>query len=205
MEDKLQVLLERIREEGVEEARKESQRLIQEAQIQAEKRIAMAEKKAEDILNEARTEAAQHRRNVEAELKLSIQQAVDALKQEITGLITTETVERPLKTAFSEEDFLKKLILKLTEQWSPAEDLALELSTEEQKELTEYFQEQTHQVLTKGLEVKPTPGLTNGFRLGPANGGYVLSFTDEDFNAFLGEFLRPKVKQLLFENGSPIH
>jgi V/A-type H+-transporting ATPase subunit E len=34
--------------------------------------------------------------------------------------------------------------------------------------------------------------------VGAKNGGYYISFSDEDFNALLGEYLRDKVAALIF-------
>jgi V/A-type H+-transporting ATPase subunit E len=41
--------------------------------------------------------------------------------------------------------------------------------------------------------------MKSGFKVGPADGSYVISFTDEDFNNFFKAYLRPKSTELLFE------
>ena len=48
------------------------------------------------------------------------------------------------------------------------------------------------------MELEYTDGVKNGFRIGPKDGGYYLSFTDADFNALLDEYLRPQVAGLLY-------
>ncbi|NLO11970.1 MAG: V-type ATP synthase subunit E, partial [Candidatus Cloacimonetes bacterium] len=40
----------------------------------------------------------------------------------------------------------------------------------------------------------------NGFNLVPADGGYKLSFTDEDFANLFKGYLRPRTSQILFPN-----
>ncbi len=199
MEEKLQVLLDRIREEGVEQARRKADQLVQEAQAKADETVATAEQKAAKIMEDARAEADAHRRNVEAELKLSIQQATDALKQEITSLVTTKAVDAPLKSAFQDGDFLKNFILQLVQKWSPEEGLALQLPADRQQALIEFFEQQTHDTLGQELMVQPVASMRDGFRLGPADGSYVLSFTSDDFAAFFAEYLRPQTKKILFE------
>ena len=41
--------------------------------------------------------------------------------------------------------------------------------------------------------------MKSGFKIGPKKGGYHISFSDEDFDALLGEYLRDKVAKMLFD------
>lgn len=200
MEEKLQSLLERIREEGVEKARQEADTIIQQAENEARKKIEEAEQKAEQHWKQAKKEAEEYRRNVEAELKLSAQQSVDALKQELTELVTTKAIEDPLKAPFQQTDFLRDLILRLVEKWTPEQGVQLHLSADQYPELYQFFTQQVQQQLHDGLTVKPVSNLRDGFRLGPEDGSYVISFSTEDFTAFFADFLRPHTKKLLFDN-----
>ena len=40
--------------------------------------------------------------------------------------------------------------------------------------------------------------MKSGFKVAPKDGGFYISFTDEDFNALLGEFLKEKIVKMLF-------
>ena len=200
MEQKLQSLLERIREEGVEKAKEESRQILLEAEENAQRILAGAEQKAKAILEQAELDAAHQKRNVEAELKLSAKQAVSVLEQEITGLITAKALGEPTREAFKDAAFVKGLIAQLIAKWEPnGEGVSLSLGPDHQQELYDYFKQQAQGMLQGGLTVKPTPGPRDGFRIGPAEEGYVLSFSSEDFQAFFAEHLRPHIKALLFE------
>ena len=39
----------------------------------------------------------------------------------------------------------------------------------------------------------------SGFKVAQKGGGYYISFSDDDFNALLGSYLRDKVRDLLFK------
>ena len=41
-------------------------------------------------------------------------------------------------------------------------------------------------------------GLSKGFKIGPRDGGYQISFTADDFTSLIGEYLRPATKKILF-------
>ena len=38
----------------------------------------------------------------------------------------------------------------------------------------------------------------SSFRIGPKGEGYMISFTDKDFENIIAEYLRPKTRELLF-------
>ena len=52
--------------------------------------------------------------------------------------------------------------------------------------------------MAAGIDVKNVKGLANGFKIGPKDGGYQLSFTADDFTGLVGEYLRPATKKILF-------
>ena len=45
---------------------------------------------------------------------------------------------------------------------------------------------------------KVSDKIAGGFTIGPKDGGYFISFTEETFNALISEYLRPATKKLLF-------
>ncbi len=40
--------------------------------------------------------------------------------------------------------------------------------------------------------------IAGGFTIGPKDGGYFISLTDDSFKELIGEYLRPVTKKLLF-------
>ena len=60
------------------------------------------------------------------------------------------------------------------------------------------FAGKTAELLNQGLQVTFDGRLDNGFRIGPANGRYVISFTEADFTRFFRDHLRPVTAELLY-------
>ena len=52
--------------------------------------------------------------------------------------------------------------------------------------------------LNAGVQASFTKKVAGGFTIGPKNGGYFISFTEETFNALISEYLRPATKKILF-------
>jgi len=65
-------------------------------------------------------------------------------------------------------------------------------------ELEDFLKKEINGKLCKGLEVEYVKGLSSGFKIGPKDGGYMISFTDEDFEAMIGGYLRPATRRILF-------
>jgi len=202
MEEKLQTLLDKLYEEGVAKGQQTANTVVQDAERKAAGIIEEAKREADALRRQAREESEEMRRNVVSELQLSSQQAIAALRQQISGLITTRTVGEPLQRAFSDEAFLKDIIKHLIDKWQPVQDgggkTVLLLPADKEETLYRYFDDKARDLMDKGLEIKIDHRLPTGFRIGPADGGYVVSFTEEAFEAFFMDYLRPRTKELLY-------
>jgi V/A-type H+-transporting ATPase subunit E len=201
MENKLQELTGRIYAEGVLKAQKEGEQIIENARKEAAKGLEDARKEAERIIEQAKIQAEEMKKNVSAEVKLTTSQALSSLKTRITDLITLGMIDTPVKKAFQDNDFMKKLIETLVKGWMERENaggLQVMLSEKDKKELEDHFQSKLHKSLAEGLEIKSEEFESSGFRIGPMDGSYKISFTEDDFINFIKAYLRPRTHQLLF-------
>ena len=48
------------------------------------------------------------------------------------------------------------------------------------------------------MEATFSKKIAGGFRIGPKDGGYFISLTEDTFKNLIGEYLRPTTKKLLF-------
>jgi V/A-type H+/Na+-transporting ATPase subunit E len=203
MEAKLQELTSKIYEEGVARARREAESILTEAREQAEHLLTEARREAEHTRAKAKEDAEDLRRNLNSELQLSARQALSGLKQETTNLIMTRLLHEPLRETFHDPAFLQRIIESAIKNWDASNgqaDLALLLPEKERKTLEEHFANSLSALLKEGdLTVNFDQRLQQGFRIGPADGRYLLSFTPADFERFFRLYLRPLAMKLLFE------
>ncbi|MFW6042726.1 MAG: V-type ATP synthase subunit E family protein [Marinilabiliaceae bacterium] len=201
MTKKLQDLTEKIYNEGVQKAKEEADQIIEEAKKKASSIEEEAQKKAEQTVEEARKEAEETKKHVEAEMKMALDQSVAALKQDIANLVTMEAIEPTTKELFADKKYLGDLVVRVVDGWIQKEsmDLELILPEKDRKDMEDHFKKQLAHHLNKGLTLTYSKNVKAGFKIGPANGSYVISFTDEDFNNFFKAYLRPKSTELLFE------
>lgn len=202
MEDKLQKLTEKIYLEGVEQGKKEAQIIVENAHNEADEIIKSARKEAEQIVDLAKKEAFEVKRNIMSDVGISARQAIAALKQQLTDLVTTTTVNSSVQTAFNDREFIKKLLLNLFENWKnqgvAPQDMMIVLPAKDQKELDEFFSVKIHNLIKEGLEIRFDDSVKGGFVIGPKDGRFRISFKDEDFERFFIRYLRPKTSQMLF-------
>ncbi len=202
MENKLQELTEKLYAEGINKAKKEADEIRQKAEEQAEEIKKQAKKEAKSIVQKAEKQADKTKKNLESELKLSASQALTALKQKITNLITAKVIDKPVKEAFSNSEFIKESIQKAIANWKPGQgstaDLTILLPAKTEKKLKSYFLSKENEILKKGFEVSFDDKLSSGFVIKSGKEGFKISFTDEDFKNFFKAYLRPRSSEYLY-------
>jgi V/A-type H+-transporting ATPase subunit E len=196
MENKLQELTRKIYDEGIEKARQEAALILGDAGKQADEVMLKARKEADEILKQARNSADELQRNAQSEIRMSSKQAVSAIRQQIATLITAKVTDAPVKDALADKAFIGDLIRKALENFNS--NAALMLPAADEKALEKYFGSRLDQVINAGVEITFDDKIKGGFKIGPKDNSYFISFTDEDFQAFFRSFMRPRTINLLF-------
>jgi V/A-type H+-transporting ATPase subunit E len=194
--DKIQELTSKLYSEGVEKGKEEAEKILTEANTQKKQILEDTETKAKLILETAKKEVAELRINTESELKLYATQSSEALKTEITNLITAKLSTSNVKAATTDNTFMQKLIVELVRNWAKEEKLTI--SVESTNELESYIASNAKDLLEKGLKIETVNGIKTGFTVEPEDGSYKVKFGEEEFVEYFKEFLRPQIQKLLF-------
>ncbi len=197
--DKLQELTQKLYNEGLAKGKEEGEALLAKATAQAEEIVKQAQAQAAAIVEKAQKEAQDYKVKMEGDVKMASTQALQATKAGIEGLIVAKAVE-PVKEQLSGAAFLKEIITTVAQRFSAQEatDLSLVLPEKLQKELEPFVKGELAQTLGKGVEASFSKKVAGGFKIGPKDGSYFISLTDEAFQGLIGEFLRPATKKILF-------
>lgn len=203
MNEKLKELTDKIYSEGVEKAENKAAEILENAQKEADRILKKSEQEADNIVDSAKKDAADLKKNVESEIKLAARQSINALKQQITELIITESNSDEINSVLKDKDFVKNVIEKIItgsqDGESAAVDISLVLSENERAEMEQYFNAKFKDIMNKGLEVKFSERIQSGFEIGPKDNTYKISFTDEAFEVFFKNYLKPRSIKLLYE------
>lgn len=203
MENKLQKLTEQLYEEGLSKGRNDADKLVAEAQAKAKAIVAEAQAEAKAIVEKAQKQAEELTQNTMTEISLAGRQAVAALKSEINTMVVAQTASKAVAEATMDAAFVKDMLLAVAKNWNGSSTDVVSLSAllpeEKKAALDSVFAAAAKELLAAGVEVSYGKGVKSGFKIGPKDGGYYISFSDEDFDALLGEYLREKVSNLLYK------
>jgi len=201
MENKLQQLTQKLYDEGLEKGRAEAERLVSEAKSEAAKIIADAKAEAEAIVKAAEAKAEDTAKNSMTEIALAGKQAVARIKEEISSLIAAESTFSAVKAANLDPEFVKAMLLSVARNWNGASKVELQalLPEAERAKFDAAFAAAAKELLEAGIEVGYSKEVRTGFKVGAKGGSYYISFSDDDFEALLKEYLRGKISELLFK------
>ena len=198
--DKLQELTQRLYEEGLSKGKAEGEEILAQAKAEAEAIVIQAKEEADAILAAAQKDADAFRTKIEGDVKMAAIQAVQATRTDIENLVVAKAVDKPVSEALASAGFLKEIIAEVAKRFSAEEpqDLVLVLPERLQKELEPFLAGELAAIAGKGVEASFSKKVGGGFRIGPKDGSYFISLTDESFRALIGAYLRPATKKLLF-------
>ncbi|MDR3127627.1 MAG: hypothetical protein LBU08_04085 [Tannerellaceae bacterium] len=196
MDRKIQDITGKIYREGVEKGNKEADRIIAEAQARKDALLDEARGEAEAIVAAAKKQAAEWKKNTEAELKLFASQALAALKSAVTDLVNHSVISSNIKALTVDKAFMQQVILAMATEW--VKTGALTIQTADAEALKNYFAANAQAILNQGVKIEKVNGKDTAFSLIPADGSYKVTFGEEEFTAFFKDYLRPQLVELLF-------
>jgi V/A-type H+-transporting ATPase subunit E len=200
MQNKLQELTDKLYNEGLSKGKQEGEEILAKAKVQADEIVAKAKAEAASIVNAANKEADDLKTKVHGDLKMAASQSIAATKKDIESLIVGKMTGDAVKKTLSSADFIKDLIKAVAEKFTTdgPVDLNLVLPESLKNDLEPFATKELAKILGAGVEASFSKKIAGGFQIGPKDGGYFVSFTEETFSQLISEYLRPATKKLLF-------
>ena len=200
MQNKLQELTDKLYNEGLSKGKQEGEELLAKAKVQADDIITKAQAEAERILAAAQKQAEEIKTKTASDVKMAASQSIAATKKDIETLIVGKMTGEAVKKALSSADFIKERIQAVAEKFTTEGpvDLNLVLPESLKNDLEPFATKELAKILGAGVEASFSKKVAGGFQIGPKDGGYFVSFTEETFNQLISEYLRPATKKLLF-------
>ncbi|CDC62965.1 uncharacterized protein BN777_01106 [Bacteroides sp. CAG:770] len=200
MQNKLQELTDKLYNEGLSKGREEGEALLAKAKSQAADIVAEAEKKAAEIMTKAEKEAEAYKVKVAGDLKMAASQSVQATRKDIEDLVVFKMTGSATEKALSDEAFVKEVIKAVAEKFNAetAMDLNLVLPETLKSSLEPFVKNELSTILKGQVNASFSKKIAGGFTIGPKDGSYFISLTDETFKELISEYLRPATRKLLF-------
>jgi V/A-type H+-transporting ATPase subunit E len=187
MEVQLQELIDRIRNEGIDLAKTEAERIVAGARAEAASIVAAARKEAARTTQEARAEADRARDAGEAFRRRLEAMLAAIARQEVAGAMN--------------DDMLSTLIPEVVKAWlaDGSKELAIELPPDRAARLQSRMAGLLKSELGQGVEIRPLAHLEAGFRIQNRSGALRWDFSAEELARLLAQFVNPRLAALLEE------
>jgi len=195
METKLENLIEKLKKEGVEEAKKESDRIIKEAQRKSEKMLKDAEKRAAALLESTNLKTEEFRKNAEVAIQQAARDIELAFKSRLQQMLD-DVFRREVSAALS-PDFMKTMILDIIKQWQERKSFDISMSAADKKQLEKVLFNGVQKKLKDTVEFSAADDMEGGFRIGLKEDNVYYDFSDDAIAGFLKSFINPRIREIL--------
>ena len=195
MAEQLQHLIDRIRQEGVENGEKTAEALVAEAKKKAAGIVADAQKKAQEATAKAEADA----KAFAERGRQTLQQAARDLLISIggsVGRVVSGVVDAKVGAALTPET-VGQMLVKLAAAYGSAENLTVALGEADAAALKGGVSKEVNDMLAKGLQIESDKEIFKGFRLGTKGGQVFHDFTKEAIAESLANFLRPDLADVV--------
>lgn len=200
MDNKLQELTERLYNQGLSKGKEEGAQILENARKEAAAIIAAAKEEAKAVKEEAQKKADDLKSKAESDIRMASSQSLQATRKDIENILISGIVGPKTEAALTSPDFIKDIIKAVAEKFSAEQmsDLELVLPESLKSQLEPFVAGELSKAIGRGVKADFSKKIAGGFTIGPKDGGYFISLTDETFKDLICEYLRPVTKKLLF-------
>ncbi|MDO5017436.1 MAG: hypothetical protein Q4E10_03610 [Porphyromonas sp.] len=198
MDNKIQELAEKIYNDGVKKANTEAEELIAKAEAGSKEILNKARAEADRIVANATQEADRLRSQSETDVKNMVNAAQDALLLKVTNLVNGAAVQAAVDEAFAKPEALYNVVVEMAKALFANENKGMEIATSDAKPLEEYFRAKAKEVLDHGVKIREVAGKSADFDISPEGADYKINVSKEAFARYFTEFMRPRMREILF-------
>lgn len=198
MAEELQHLIDRIRDEAVDEGKKNADEIISQAKEKAAGIVRDAEETAKKSLAKAEKDAEVYTvRSTKAleqaarDLLITVGQGVENILSDLVGTALDEALGI---------EVLEQMMVKIAGAYAKNCDndqVELLISEKDQGNLIKFFAGRYKEQMIKGIEIHTDNEILKGFRVGLSNGRVYQDFTKEAIAEALTNFLRPHLAEVV--------
>ncbi len=197
MDTQLQDIIQKIHDEGVQEAEARAKKIIEAAEKNAKERIDRAKNEAEQIKKDAEKEAEKAQAAGEAALKQASRDLLLSVRKELTSLF--DSVQKEAVGEALTAQRMGEIISSLVAAWVKDGTTRVEVlvGEDDRDALENELKKRLSGKLNAGYEVRPVRGISAGFRISTGDSGAYYDFTDESISELLAAYLNPRLAAVM--------
>ena len=195
MDVKLDKLIKKIKNEGVDSAQKEADQIIQDANKKATDKLESAQKEIKTLKEKSKKEIDAYQLNANDSIKQAARDTIISVRAEIKKLFYN-ALDKKIADSF-DEDLIKKVIIDIAKNWAKGKDLDVVINGVDIEKIQKMITEQVRDELKNSIEIKLDKKISHGFRIGVKGEDMHYDFTDESILETLKLYLNPKLNEIL--------
>lgn len=193
MEIQIQELIDSIKKDGLEQAKKDAVAYLENAKAEADRIVADAKDEAGKLIEKAKKEIALEEKSSKATLEQAARDAVLSFKkgveQELDKIMNEEV------SASVDGALLERLIDEVVSSDLVGKDAVIEVK--DAKAVSEAFVKKLSDKVKKGLTIKSSNQVSGGFRVIEKDGSGYIDLTEREIAALLKPYLNESLKELI--------
>ncbi|MCM8765603.1 MAG: V-type ATP synthase subunit E family protein [Candidatus Omnitrophica bacterium] len=198
MAEDIQGLLKKIQEEGIKKAEEKAEQIEKEARKRAEEILSQAKEEAERLIKEAKEKISQEQSHTQTLLQQAARDLLLTLKKEINSLLQ-KIISQEIDTSLNAEELGRIISAIIKEYKGETPEIVVLLKKEEAENLERHFFNRLKEEIKKGIVIKPSEEVSGGFLISYDGGKSYFDFSVQALAEYLGNYLKPKLKDLLNE------
>ncbi|MDP8253172.1 MAG: hypothetical protein P9X27_02105 [Candidatus Kaelpia aquatica] len=197
MEVELDRLIEKIKKEGVQEAKKEADKIIAKAKEEAVRILQEVKSKSEIVVQDAKSQSDKYADVARAAIEQAVRDSIISLREKVI-VVFDSLLKRDVSKSLSPQA-VKDMIVQILSNWKPGEDDSIEILTSEQDRdsLRDLLIDEFKEKIAAGFEVKVHPGLEKGFRIGVKGEDLHYDFSDQGIADVIAVFLNKEIAEIV--------
>ena len=198
----VQELVHRLRDEGVQAGKQEAEQILKEARDNAAAILTEANAEADKILRQAHIKNEAEKVHAQESLKIAVRDTEIELQRGLEKAFMSH-VKRLVSKEVRDEEFLRQLLLTIV--GSAAEnipqDQAVDVLMPEQvfqsEALKNFVRRGTSEMLREGVDLKPSSELSGGIQLKLADEDVLFDFSENALSDLILKHLLPRYRAIV--------
>ncbi len=209
----VQELIDKLRNEGISEGKKQAEQIINEAHHQASLTLLEAERKADKLLSEGRQKLEIEKNSSHEAIKTAFRDSEIALRSKLREVFSIH-FKRLVSLELRDKDFIKQLLLAVASKkaeeiksTSHAEILlpAVLCDADEKEIQNKEVKEKLHhlvlgitnEMLREGVELIPSTEIQGGIKVRLVGKDIEIDLTDEALSNLILKYLLPRYREII--------
>lgn len=196
MELQIQDLVDSIKRDGIAEAEKKAAQIVSEAKQKADELVRNGAKEAAKLVEDAKKDVSVMQQSGKAAIEQAGRDVILSLKKSINSHFD-RLLEKTVSNAMTGEDLVKLIVQVVRSGMTKVGESAIELSATDFAKLADSLRSELATELKAGLEIRPVPSVSVGFRLSAKDSSSYYDFSAEETTRMLAPFLNTTIQEML--------